>query len=174
MVPKLPYFETRGDFCSLWINAYVQHHVDFNCRNINLKCYQTSCKYMGKLISGWNGNLVFNQVCDAAWYFYARTRECQKIIIKEWLRHVLASDLKVSRRKPNVSFVIFLTTLQSTRNLFKVRLNNLGVLYGYGYDRIKTLRDDLKNAGMKVHGLKNRTSTQKKPQENWRDPIQVL
>ena len=67
-------------------NAYLCHHANFNYRNLNTKNYITSCKCLSHLLSDSNGDLITKIFSDAVWKFFSRTKECQQLVMKEWLR----------------------------------------------------------------------------------------
>ena len=143
------------------MNAFISHHANFNCRNINTKNYITSCKCLSPLLSERNGDLITKQVSDAVWEFVSRTKECQKLVMKEWLRNYYnRHNMKQRGCKNYVDLVIPATYVDAPRNLkpFKVCLNALALMFDYGYDKISNLRKDMNNAGLKKHGLINKPS----------------
>ena len=149
--------------------AYVRHHAEYNCRNYQKRSYVTKCTCTRDLIEGTNSVDKIKQVCNCLWEYFTRIKDTQKLVMKEWIRNVMFSDVEYKTRCLNVSYVlpgVYLDacteTTQPSRNLnivpYKVCLNAISVLFDYGYGKIKTIKESMCLAGVKQHGLKNKVS----------------
>ena len=156
------------------IDAFLSHHANFNCRNLNTKTYKTSCTCLSKLLDERNGELVTKQVCDSVWEYFSRTKDCQVLVMKDWLRMVY--DVRKEKqlgRRPVKNFIVPGAYADAPRNTvpLKICVNALSVVFNHGYNKLLALKKDLSNSGRKAHGLKNKPSNRTK---NYQDRYQEI
>lgn len=142
-------------------NAFVRHHAQYNCRNYQKKAYSTQCNCMSKLLEGENSDLKIKQVCESLLEFFTGIKSTQKLVIKEWLRDAYFSGAKYHKAKNYMLFTLpgvyhnACPDITSKDDLipYKVCVNAMAILYNQGYGKIKSLKDDMENTGVKDHGL---------------------
>ena len=151
-------------------DAFVRHHAEFNCVNYQKKSYRTKCNCLGNLLRGENSKTKMKQVCESLWEFFTRTKETQKLVLKEWFRCALSSGTKYKRNVANVCFILPGVFHDApvkeppeegavyNKQPFKICQNAVSVLVKYGFQRINSLKKQMNIAGLKEHGLKNKMS----------------
>ena len=124
------------------VDVFLSHHANFNCRNLNTKTYKTSCTCLSNLLDETNGDLITKQVGKSVWEFFSRTKDCQVLVMKDWLRMFFdGREYKQLGRRPVKGFIVPGAYADAPINSvpLKICINALSVVFNHGYNKLTNI-----------------------------------
>ena len=112
---------------------------------------------------GSNSNLKIDQLAPSIVNSYLRTRECQYLVMKEWIRgstnlcDLKSTNARIISKPFQLTGVYDDTTEIIGRQQKKpiyVCKNTIMIIFNFGNFKFKSLKDDIENSSAKSHGFK--------------------